>query len=236
MAIDVRARMICNLGQVISGQVGDDLLSESGLIRSTGTVVLDGLAQFSRGTLVELAYERPQLGTVTRFPRRLRVLRSTANPYERTTTLEVGCKLALKENLALQADTIRAEQLPASWWSSSSPRPPTISAQDVLTYCLDKVGIPLASGSETLRFQFLRAEFDLSSGYVATIGKLLISHCCYGTLNLQEELVVRKVELDAVGSAPVVTDQDVIDLQPIAGGEEPADRVTVSFDAIRGAI
>jgi hypothetical protein len=227
--------MICNLGEVLSGQIGDDLLSDSGLIRTTGTVVLAGLANYARGTLVDLAYERPQVGTVTRFPRRVRVLRSTANPYERTTTLEVGCKLALKENLAVLSDVIRAEALPASWWNPSSTRPPTISAQDALVYCLGRIGIPLASGSETLSFQFLRSELDLSSGYVATIGKLIASHCCYGTLNLAEQLVVRKVALDAIGTAPVLTDADVIDLQPIAGGEEPADRVTVNFEAIRSA-
>lgn len=225
MTIDARARMICSLGPVISGQIGDDLLSDTGVIRTTGTIVLKGLILPRKGSSVQLAYERPQAGRITRFPRALRVLRANADPYAKVTTVDVGCVLALKEGYVRKADSYRA--------ADHGGR--TISAQSLLRYCARRLGLTLAAGGPTLRFRFLRSEVDLSAGYVAVIGDLLISHCCYGYVNLSEQLVVKRIKLDSIGTAPVIADADLIDLQPATGGAEPADVVTVAYTAIRSA-
>lgn len=231
-AVDCRARMVCNLGPVISGQLGDDLISEAGVIRTTGTLLLDGLTLPPKGTEVKLAYEQVQSGTITRFPRRLRVIKAVADPYMRQTTVDVGCMLALKENYKDSADAFTARKNPADWWDSGMTVAPTIAAKDVLAYCLDKIGLTLAPGSRQLKFQFLREEIDLSSGYVDMIGALLISETCYGVLDMQERLVVKKIDLNSVGRAPVLKDEDVVDLAMISGSQEPADVVTVSYNAI----
>lgn len=227
MTIDARARMICSLGPVVSGQIGDDLLSDSGIIRTTGTIVIRGLILPTKGSVVQLAYETPQTGTITRFPRALRVLRANADPYANLTTVDVGCVLALKEKYVRRSDFFRAGTGQIADISA------TINAQSLLRYCLRRLDLTLASGGPTLGFRFLRSGVDLSAGYVAVLGELLISHCCYGYLNQAEQLVVKRIRLEAIGTAPVVADSDLIDLQPAAGGAEPADVVSVNYTAIR---
>jgi hypothetical protein len=220
MAIDVRCNIICSLGQVISGNVGDDLRGEPGLARTTGTVVIEGLHLPARGTEVQLAYHRPQAGTITRFPRRLRVMRATADPYRNITTVELGCLLALRFSVADRAAT-----LPLTLFLSTG----YISAQAALAYCLQKAGIPLASGSRALLFRFFRDSIDLSSGYLSVANDLIKSECCWGVLNAAEQLVIQKIDLSAATTAGVLGDYDLIDLQPVTGGQDPADEATVNY-------
>jgi hypothetical protein len=253
MTIDVRAKMICSLGRIVEGSVSDDLLQDSGIVRVQGDLTISGVKNFARGQRVELAYKQDQFGTVTRFPRPLRVLKCTADPYRNKTAVEVGCKLALMESRKV-ADVFRAADHPPDWWSgtivpvfSGQPidlpngqssenyvttwPPPPISAQLLLEYCLQKIGIKLAKNSEELTFYFSRKEIDLSSGYVSVISDLLKSHCMYGRLNAKERLVVKRIAIAAPEPGPTLKDSDLIDLEPIAGGDEPSDTVLVSYEA-----
>ena len=253
MTVDIRAKMLCNLGRVVEGSVSDDLLQDSGIVRVTGEVTISGVKNFARGQRVELAYMQEQYGTVTRFPRPLRVLKSTADPYRNKTVVEVGCKLALMENRKVP-DVFKAAEHPPDWYTGDivplytfnadfpngvkseayavSWPPPPISAQKLLEYCLDKIGIKLASDSQPLTFHFSRKEVDLSSGYLGVISDLLKSHCMFGRLNAKERLVVREIKIASPDAGPTLVDGDLIDLEPIAGGEEPTDTVLVRFDAI----
>jgi hypothetical protein len=274
MTIDVRAKMICNLGRVVEGSISDDLLQDSGLVRVTGELTISGVKSFTRGTRIELAYKQEQFGTVTRFPRPLRVLKSTADPYRNKTMVEVGCKLALMESRKV-ADVFKAAEHPPDWWrgtvtplwpvipargyslrsssggggyASANPGgfpedatpenylvswpPPPVSAQKLLEYCLDRIGIKLASNSSELTFYFSRKDVDLSGGYVSVISDLLKSHCMFGRLNAKERLVAKPIKIAAPEPGPTLRDSDLIDLEPIAGGDDPADTVLVSYDAI----
>lgn len=92
MPIDVRAKVFCNLGPLISGNISDEPLTVGqGLIRCRGQIVLKGLFTPSVGSVVTLGYE--QNGTVARIPRVLRVLGSFADPFRNTTTVSIGDKL-----------------------------------------------------------------------------------------------------------------------------------------------
>lgn len=243
MPVDVRCAVVSSLGQVIDGQVGDDLITEPGLIRTTGSMVINTLTLPRRGAKLNLAYYQPQKGTISNFPRPLRVLRATANPYKGITTLEVGCKVALRYDVAkpdrfpqVDPDTTGLvtnadfEQTgTGSVIDSYIETYPPIAAQDVLEYCLAQVGIDLAAGSYTLQFQYLRPYIDLSNGYLSVVNDLIKSESCFGSVNLAEELLIQKIDLTAGGTAAVLADDDLIDLQPVTGGQEPADEVTVSY-------
>lgn len=253
MSIDVRAKIICNLGQIIEGSVSDDLLLDTGIVRATGELSISGVKNFVRGTRVELAYQQDQFGTVTRFPRPLRVLKSTADPFRDKTVVEVGCKLTLMESRKVP-DTFKAAEHPPDWWEGTATPvyplgttlpngqdasyyvvtwpPPPVSAQLLLEYCLSKIGIKLAKSSEPLKFYFTRREIDLSGGYVSIISDLLKSHCLFGRLNARERFVVHKIQIATPEPGPTLLDGDLIDLQPIAGGTEPSDNVLVNYDAI----
>lgn len=92
MPIDIRAKVFCNLGPLISGNISDEPLTVGqGLIRCRGQIVLKGLFSPSVGSVVTLGYE--QNGYVSRIPRALRVLGSFADPFRNITTVAIGDKL-----------------------------------------------------------------------------------------------------------------------------------------------
>lgn len=233
MVVDARALMTCNLGRVLRGQIGDSLITDGGLITTTGTLEIEGLTMPDRCTPVELAYYQPQKGTITRFPRRLRVLRATADPYRYKTTVEVGCLLALQQSIRTDGDaverTITSTVTTESTFEEYLAAYPPITAQSVLTYCLSQIGITRATGSEVLAFQFYVQKIDVSSGYVSVINDLIKSECCYGRINMDEQLMIQKIDLSAGTTGAVLSTGDLIDLQPIGGNDEPASRVVVSY-------
>jgi hypothetical protein len=231
VAIDLRAQVLCNLGPVVRGDLGDDLMNEGGLIRTTGSIEFDGILLPAKGTLVQLAYYRPQQGTITRFPRTVRVLRSSADPYQNRSTVEVGCKLTLLMAKQQPGAVFRAEGVDPGATDSDlislAVRHPPIKAQDVLLYCLAQVGISLAPGARPLQFRFQRSSFDLSNGYLPVVSELLKSECCFGRLNGQEQLEIHDIDLSLPQTAPALFDRDLVELQQTVGAEDPADRVDV---------
>lgn len=260
MTVDIRAKVVCNLGKVIEASISDDLLSETGLIRTTGEVTIKGLRSFGRGKLAEFAYIQAHRGTVSRLPRALRVMKATADPYANTTRVELGCKLALAENIKVP-DVFRAAEHPPEWWRGTvreilpqsvleefqqfapeteinnyqvSWPPPPVSSKELIEYCLKKIGINSFKGTRDLTFHFMRPSIDLDSGYIQVIGDLLISHCFYGRLNAAEVFVVNPIDIFSGERGPTVTDRDLINLEPISGGEDPAGTVMISFNSVQG--
>ena len=98
MTVDVRAKVFCNLGTVIQGNLADESLSAGqGLITCRGQVVLNGLSTPEVGSIVNFGWVRGN--TIARIPRTLRVLSSFADPFRSTTTVQLGDKLAYLANL-----------------------------------------------------------------------------------------------------------------------------------------
>ena len=96
MVADIRAKISCNLGEVISGNWSDEALAVGqGLIRCRGQVILRGIVVPTAGTIVKLAYVRD--GQLAKVPRVLRVLSSFADPLRQTTTVQLGDKLVWLE-------------------------------------------------------------------------------------------------------------------------------------------
>lgn len=237
MVVDVRSNIICNLGTVLSGQVGDSLMTDGGLITTTGSLELEGIQLPQRGAEVTLAYHRPQKSTITRFPRRLRVLRAKADPLRYKTAVEIGCLLALQQNNASATDVYPAPTTTTT--TSTDPADyveayPPVTAQEVLLYCLGKVGISLAGDSLALSFSFLNRQFDFSSGYLSVVNDLIASEACYGVLTAQEKLKIAKVKLSASTSGPVLGPDDLIDLQPVQGGADAGEVAVVKYKSVGG--
>lgn len=230
MVLDARANILCNLGTVLNGEISDDPLTEGGLVRTNGSLVLDGVQMPTRGTVVRLAYHRPQTQSITLFPRAMRVLKAVADPYKRLTTLDLGCKLTLmqdKQDEGAMYYASRYEGLTRTRVALAS-----ISAQAMLQYCMLKVGITLAAGSAPLESRFVRSSVDLSEGYLAMADALLKSECRYAYLNISEELVVRRVDLTEASLATVLRDEDVVDMTPIGSSDDAPTTVKVSYSAI----
>lgn len=227
MTLDIRAKVFCDKGPVISGGFSDDHVQGTGLIRTRGEVVLNGLVNLRPGDKIRLGYERR--GRTTRIPRALRVLSSFADPFRRQTTVSVGCKLTMLETLRENKKQIAAEDeenagIPCEEYGKI---PINISFTSIANTCLAALGLTLR-GNWGLVGSAAIESFDYSAGYVQILSDLLYSQSKVGYLDADEALVV--VDLSKIdGTVPVLDEDDVIDVSPIRSGDYPPDVVLVEY-------
>jgi hypothetical protein len=229
MAIDIRATVTCSLGTLISASVSDDYVQGTGLIRTKGSCELSGIVTPAIGTAVTFSYTQD---SVTRqVPRKLRVLSSFADPFRRTTKVELGCKLTYLSDL----------KEPVKWKPLDDPENSSITEADtdiitapiyassVAAKCCSELGI---AGAPALSNRFSIKEFDFSAGYVSVLSDLMVSECKCGYLNTSETLVT--FSLSAIGgTGPVIDSTKIIDLSSIGVGQLPGEAVTVSYSTLK---
>jgi len=230
MAIDIRATVTCSLGTLISGSISDDYLQSNGLVKTKGSVEISGTITPAIGTVVTFSYVK---GGVTRsIPRKLRVMSSFADPFRRTTKVELGCKLTYLSDL----------KDPLDWTAFDDPENAALTETDALIItipiyassimdkCLTELGITASSNPLTNLFSI--PTFDFGSGYVQTLNDLLVSESYFGYLDTNEVLQVRNLDASA-GTGPVFTASDIVDLGPIGIGQLPGEAVTVSYSTLK---
>ncbi len=229
MAIDIRAVVTCSLGTLISASLSDDYIQGTGLVKTKGSCEISGLITPAIGTAVTFSYTK---GGVTRaVPRKLRVLSSFADPFRRTTQVELGCKLTYLQDL----------QEPLKWDYTDDPLNAGVDAGDaeivtiplyassIAAQCLAGMGI---GGSTPLTNTFSIAQFDFSAGYASILSDLLVSECYCAYLDATE--VLQAIDLStAGGTGPVITSAQIIDVAPIGVGQLPGDAVTVSYSTLK---
>ena len=229
MTVDIRATVTCSLGPLISASVSDDYIQGSGLIKTSGSCEISGLVSPAIGSVVTFNYTKS--GITRNVPRKLRVLSSFADPFRRTTKVELGCKLTylsdLKDPIKFRAedDEENAELV------AREPRIVTlpIRASAIMSKCLTELGI--TASQNPLSNKFSIAEFDFSDSYVQVLSDLLVSESYYGYLNYSEQLVVTPLYVDA-GSGPAVDQSKLIDIGPIGVGDLPAEAVAVNYSTL----
>lgn len=229
MPIDIRAEVSCSLGTVISGSFADDYLQGNGLIKTRGEVVLDGTQTPEVGTEVTFTYAKA--GNTYTVPRVLRVLSSFADPFRRTTTVQLGCKLTYLENRKPPVENPSSKDENADvpckvFLKATLP----ITAEYVFQQCLDALQLDAASIPLTNKFSV--EEFDLTPGYVQVMSDLLQSEGYAGYLDSEETLQFLDLTEEA-STGPVITPSDVVDLGPIGSGELPGESVVVRWSNLR---
>lgn len=229
MAIDLRAKIYCSLGKVISGNLSDSYLQGAGLVTTSGQVTLSGIYNFNAGTIVKFGYY--QNGYISRIPRTLRVLSYFADPFRKETTVELGDVLVYLENrkppLTPPSTADENSSLPCSTFQTV---PPQISASYVFNQCLTALG--LTSTGANLTNKFSVDVFDISAGYVSVMNDLLVSENQFGFLNENEVLVVRSFDRDQK-TGPSIKAWDIIDVSGIGSGEVPGDAVAVNYSSLK---
>lgn len=227
MTLDIRAKVFCNKGAVISGGFSDDHVQGTGLIRTRGEIVLNGLVNLRPGDKIRLGYEKN--GRTIRIPRALRVLSSFADPFRRQTTVSVGCKLTMLETLRENKKQIAAEDeenagIPCEEYGKI---PINITFTYIASTCIGALGLTLR-GNLGLVGSVAIESFDYSAGYVQILSDILYSQSKVGYLDADEALVV--VDLSKIdGTVPVLDEDDVIDVSPIRSGDYPPDVVLVEY-------
>jgi hypothetical protein len=252
MTVDFRATVATDLGVCISGDVGSNHIGDNtGLIKTSGRLLMDGILSPARGTPANLVIVRQQLGLITPFPKPMYVLRALPNVIERTTEIEIGCKLTLMEGLKRKELYKAWENEPGSWITAPAPVPfgdtigaqifqyqtyrtfvaaSTIRSQGVLEYCLDKIGLQLSDDSADLDFVFLRSTISLESGYVQVIGDLIRSETKFGRILPDGKLQIRGLNFQLGRRGPVLTTDNLFSIEAIDGAAQPPDEYTVQYN------
>ena len=227
MTIDIRANVYCNLGRVISGNFSDTQIQGSGLIQTSGSVVLNGIYAPVAGDVVKFSYYRN--GRISLLPRTLRVLSFFADPFRRQTTVELGCKFTYFNNRRPPVRNPTSEEESGLCPSADVIIP--ISAEFVFNKCLNALDLT-TQGSIPLTSKFNVEEFDLSPGYVTVMGQLLVSEGYYCYLNEEEEVVIKKINGTGSSTGPLIASDQIIDLSPIGVGDLPGDEVVVRYNSL----
>lgn len=230
MTIDIRATVTCSLGTLISASVSDDYVQGSGLIKVKGSAVISGVITPAIGTVVTFAYTKG--GVTTTLPRKLRVLSSFADPFRRTTTVELGCKLTYLSDLKEPIKWDAFDDSENASYTANDAKIITlpIHASSVMAKCLTELGITASSSPLTNKFSI--AEFDFGPGYVQVLSDLLVSESYCGYLDTSEVLQVFSLNQDG-GTGPVLDSSSIIDLGPIGVGQLPGEAVTVSYSTLK---
>jgi len=230
MTLDIRANIICDLGPVISGGFSDDHMQGTGLVRTRGEIVLSGLISANSGDPLQLAYERN--GYVARIPRALRVISSFADPFRRQTTISVGCKFTMLENLRETEETNPAKDPQNAAYDCDvfGSVPLNVSFRYIAEVCLEKLGLTYDGNLLTYMLPGSIAvnSFDFSSGYVSILSDLLYSYSLLGYLDAEERLQIRSLATVG-GDTALLIAEDLIDLQPMRSGDMPAETVIVNY-------
>jgi hypothetical protein len=236
MTIDIRANVFCSLGPIIEGALSDSYVQDNGLIYCRGSVRLDGLYQPTLGQVVDFGYQKG--GWLARFPRRLRVLSSFADPFTRQTQIELGCKLTyLKDYKVRDSEPATGRAIPAIAMKASNDNtnpvrpqergyvPQSIAINAIINLCLNKLGIT-ASAQLPFTSRFNGSKFEADTPYVQMLDEILKSAAYIGYLDESEQLVLRNLTTDS-GTGPVISRDDIIAMEPIAVGELGGETVDV---------
>ncbi len=156
MTVDVRARVFCNLGTIITGNLADEAISlGQGLITCRGQLVLAGLSTPAVGSVVNIGWQRGS--TIARLPRTLRVLSSFANPFTRQTTVQLGDKLVYLANLK----GAKAEEEQPAEDGSNGPEPDKYPSDDYDWQAGDQCYLP-KEGAKPYNFSEPKAANQLT--------------------------------------------------------------------------
>ena len=234
MAIDIRATVACSLGgtavTLISGSISDDYVQGQGLVKTKGSIEVSGTYTPAIGTVVTFSYTK---GGVTRsIPRKLRVLSSFADPFRRTTSIELGCRLTYLSDLQEPIDWTAFDDPGNAGFTQSDAEIVTlpIRASSVMDKCLSELGITASSNPLTNKFSI--ANFNFGAGYVSVLSDLLVSESYCGYLDTSEVLQI--INLDqAGGTGPVIEAAKIIDLGPVGVGQLPGEAVVVSYSTLK---
>lgn len=231
MAIDIRASISCNLGDIIQANVSDSGIAEAGLIKTTGVCEVLGISTPAIGTGVTFTYTTAT-GVTRTVPRSLFVLSSFANPYKHTTEIQLGCALTYRESLREPVKWDALDDPANSDYTAADQEIITvpINASSVMDYCLEQLGLTATQNPLTNKFSI--AEFDYSAGYVQVLNDLLVSESYCGFLNGGGTLEVFSLDASG-GTGPVIGIEKIIDVGSVNAGQLPGEAVIVNYSTLK---
>ena len=232
MPADIRAYTSSNLGRVVSGSIADSYLSGGvGLVKTKGHVIVQGYVVPRVGAVVTITADGAR-GYRYQLPRYLRVLSSCIQPTDRTTRVEVGCRLTYFEDLQDPATFKPEDDFFNDGQTEADNEIVTtnISASSIFYKCCAAVGV---SPTSSLSSVFVKDRFDFSAGYVPIMDGLLASEAKVGYLTSDTTLQVVTPNLRLAGERLYIPEKAVLAVSPMGIGQLPVDQVYVNFNSVK---
>jgi len=192
---------------VLEGSTTDSGLASSGLVRTTGELVLAGAIAVPVGALVRMAYRTPVYYGAMPRPR-LRVLACHQDPLRGITKLRLGCALAWKWSQAA----------PRATDTDLDPDDPALdihkAASDWLTEAFAGAGLRCRA-VPALSTHILKT-WRWSEGYLAAAAEILETFGYLGFTGPDE--VIDIISLSDGGSlaGPTLDIEDILDTKPLS--------------------
>lgn len=232
MTIDARAYTWCNLGPLSDegASIAEDHAQGAGVLMLKGTVNLNGIFRPTSGAVVKLAYSDGQTW-IAQFPLRLRVLSCFSDPIRNKTTVSVGCDLAYYENRKEPVTLDERDENTNVPEAQRRAQTPAISGAWLVGMILCILRIRY-DGTIPLTNYYTRQDYDMSGGYVEELGKLCASEGYVCRMN--EAGRAEFISKDRpITSSTLLTENDLIDLNPINSGELPGDAAYAKYTSIK---
>ena len=229
--IDSRAKVTCNLGEVISGGVNDSFLQNAGLIFTKGQIKLKGVLSPRIGQDVTIAFLKIDGAAVT-LDRSLKVLSYFADPFAEVTEVSLGCSLTYADGVAPMPDAqgeasyTTPRQLECLNGLPPSAFTPPIMAKDVYSFCSKKAGF--GSGEGGLKNAYMMDKFDLSNGYVSAMASLLLSESKCGYAKSSGNVKIISLS-KTITSVLAVSKEKIIAMSGVNSGQLAPDVVIVPY-------
>lgn len=221
-AIDIRAKMYCSLGPVISGSLSDSYVQGTGLIYTKGSIEIATVMTPEFGQKVKIGYIKNN--RIILLPRCMFVLSFFADPFRRQTTLSLGCKLTLISEQVFPETVIYSQQsFPGVSCQDFNKTVLGIRAFDIISAIINLIG---TGAPPLLKNHFAIPEFTIPSKPLSTLSDLLVSENHIGYADADGELVCLQFSFS---NGPVINVSNIIDISPINSGDRPGDNVIVKY-------
>lgn len=226
MVLDVRAKVICNLGPVISGSVKDDHVQGQGLVMSTGELVIAGLITPAHGDRVKLAYITPDDSKAVRFPRGpFYVTKAFADPLRNQTQVSIADKLAFEKG---KGGGVINSSLVDGLNGRAPKTAKALELREAFDLVADRIGLEVEDAGE---WSISKQVANLTcEDYVETLSDMLASATHFGYLNAQGKLVAESYQ-KLPKSGPVIGFDQLVDLNGNQGGLDFTENPTGSGTA-----
>jgi hypothetical protein len=235
MAIDARATVTCSLGPIISASISDDYIQGSGLIKTSGSIEVEGIVTPGTGTVVTISYVMSN-GATGSIPRRMLVLSYFCDPFRGKTSVQVGCDITFNESATEVLSWTPFDDPSNSDLTEEETRIVTrpIHGTSIVGQCIGGLGLttpPGGIGAGTNGMLFSIPSFDFGGGYANILSDLLVSegNCGY----MREDGFFDTFRNDEPAGRSVISANDLIDIGEIGSGDTPGSRVTVSYSSLK---
>ena len=235
MTADIRAKVYCNLGTVISGSFQESTAVGSGLITVEGSLLLTGAVSAPEGSPLELAYYDPTTNNIRRLGPKFKVISAVYNPGSNETNVIFADALGFlaeyetpKKLVSSAADTSTDDvQYDDMTEVQKAVLIKPMSAEYLAQEALKLIGL---SGTIGTNMIFYDDEIQLDGNILSYVNDLAISS--NKAIYANSANTIQSFNLLSATGSIVIPWDNVIDITPAGDGIRAATNVYVTYNSL----